>query len=424
MKIISPKYSYVFLMIVVLAATLVRPAPKAQAAAAGTEAINFWNSIMLRSVVTVGQQSPPVSFVYASYVQAAVYNALVAIEGGYQPYKSTLAPKPNASVEAAVATSAHDVLVHYFPAQQSALDADYAGFMASIGDGTAKTEGIQVGTAAAAELIELRQNDGLYPPNFSFTMPTPAPGIWQLPTGANPLSPWLGQMQPFMLDSADQFRPGPPPALSSDEWARDYNETKLYGRSDSPVRTPEQTAIARFWRVPPAVQYNLAYQQIATLKDLSALQTARLMVMGNMVAADAEIACFEAKYLYLFWRPSFAIPLGDTDGNPDTIGDPTWTPLLTTPAHPDYPSSHNCATVSVAEVFAEFLGTQHFNVDIPSTVAGVEPRHFRDANDLTQEIINARVWAGLHFRVADVAGASLGRKVAHWTLKRYFLPAN
>jgi hypothetical protein len=231
-------------------------------------------------------------------------------------------------------------------------------------------------------------------------------------------------MQPFLLESSDQFRPGPPPALSSDEWAIEYNETKVYGRSDSLVRSPEQTAVARFWSVNPILQYNTAYQQIALTRGLSAMQAARLMVMANMVAADAEIACFEAKYVYLFWRPAFAIPLGDTDGNPNTAGDPTWTPLLPTPAQPEYPSSHNCATVSVAEVFAEFFGTQHINVDIPSMVAGVGPRHYTDANDLTKEIIDARVWSGIHFRGSDVVGASLARKVAHWSLKRYFMPTN
>ena len=152
------------------------------------------------------------------------------------------------------------------------------------------------------------------------------------------------------------------------------------------------------------------------------MKTARLMAMGNMVGADALIGCFDGKYHYLFWRPAFAIPQGDTDSNPNTAGDPTFVPLLPTPAHPEYPSAHGCETAAQAEVFAEFLGTQHINIEIPSTVSGIGPRHFSDANDLTKEIINARVWAGIHYRQSVVQGANLGRKVAQWTLSRYFLP--
>ena len=377
---ISTKYVIGFLLIVVLVATITRPAATARAAPAGPEAVIAWNAITLRTVITVGQQPPPPSFVYAAYVQAAVYNAVVAIEGGYQPYKSQLTHQSDASVDTAVATAAHKVLVHYFPLQQAALDTDYSSFMASISDGTAKTEGIDVGNSAADELIALRAGDGLNA-NIGFTMPAPAPGVWQLPAGVNPLVPWMSQLRPFMLESPDQFRPGPPPDLSSNEWVQEYNEMLQYGRRDSTFRTPEQTTIARFWSSVPLVQYDLTFQQIANARGLGALETARLMAMGNMVAADALIGCFDAKYHYLFWRPAFAIPLGDTDGNPNTVGDPTFVPLLATPGHPEYPSSHGCATSAEAEVFAEFLGTQHINVDIPSTVPGIGPRHFADAND-------------------------------------------
>jgi PAP2 superfamily len=387
------------------------------------EALTTWNAIMLRTVITNGQQSPPASFVYGAYVQAAVYNAVVAIEGGYQPYKSNLPRSPSASVEAAVATAAHDVLVHYFPLQQAALDADYAASLAAIDDGAAKNTGIQLGISAADDLIALRAGDGLNA-NIGFTMPSPAPGVWQLPAGVNPLVPWMSKLRPFMLESPEQFRPGPPPDLSSREWVNDYNEVLLYGRRDSLVRTPEQTKIARFWTSAPLFQYNTVFQQIADRRELGAVETARLMAMGNIVGADAEIGCFEAKYHYLFWRPAFAIPQGDLDGNPETVGDPTFVPLLATPPQPDYPSSHGCLTSAVAEVLAMFLGTQQIEVDIVSTVPGIGTRHFTTANELTRDIINARVWGGIHFRTADVVGASLGRKVAHWTLKRYFLPAN
>jgi hypothetical protein len=148
------------------------------------------------------------------------------------------------------------------------------------------------------------------------------------------------------------------------------------------------------------------------------------MAMGNMVNADALIGCFDAKYQYLFWRPAFAIPLGDTDVNPNTAGDPTFVPLLTTPPHPEYPSAHGCGTSAEAEMFTVFFGTQHINVDLPSSIPGIASQHFRDAHDMTRQIINARIWGGLHFRTSMAAGVNLGRKVAHWTLTRYFLPTN
>jgi hypothetical protein len=422
----SLKYIIGLIVVLVIAMTLPHPAAQVKAAPAGPGSVLTWNSIMLRAVVTNGvqpPQPPPASFVYGAYAQAAVYNAVVAIEGGYQPYKSNLAASPGASVDAAVATAAHDVLVHYFPLQQSALDVDYQNSLAAIADSPAKAAGIQVGSQAAAELIALRQGDGLNA-NIGFTMPAPGPGVWQLPAGASPVTPWMSKLKPFMLASSDQFRPGPPPDLTSSKWAKEYNEVKMYGRKDSTVRTPEQTAIALFWSAPPLLQFNLAYQQVVNTKELSAVEAARLMAMGNLVAADSLVACFDAKYHYLFWRPVFAIAQGDTDGNQKTISDTTYAPLLATPGHPEYPSAHGCVTSAQAEVFAEFLDTQNIGVDIPSGLSGVPARHFATANDLKQEIINARVWAGIHYRGSDEAGANVGRKVAHWTLTRYFLPGN
>jgi hypothetical protein len=255
-------------------------------------------------------------------------------------------------------------------------------------------------------------------------MPAPAPGVWQLPAGQTPLIPWASKLRPFLLRSPDQFRPGPPTALTSRTWAADFNEVKAIGRLDSPSRTAEQTDVALFWTAQPIVQYNSVFKQIALQRGLNAVQAARLFAMGNLVGADAEIACFDAKYHYLFWRPQFAIPQGDTDGNPATVGDPTWKPLLGTPAHPEYPSSHSCLTAAVADVLTAFLGTERINIDVTSTVPNLlhPTRHFDRAADLTQELMNARVWGGIHFRDATVNGVALGRQVARWTLRRYFRP--
>lgn len=389
----------------------------------GANAVVNWNAIAVRTAIQVAGQNQPQSSMYLARVQAAVYNAVVAIEGGYEAYKSRLAPRPGASVEAAVALAAHDVLVHDFPAQQGTLDADLAALLAAISDGTAKTAGIEVGQQAAAELIAQRLGDGLEA-NIGFTMPPPGPGVWQLPTGAVPLSPWISKLRPYMLDSPDQFRPGPPSDLSSEEWAVQFEEVKRIGRNNSTERSAEQTDIARFWTTHAQAQYNAAYRQIVGDRGLDVVDAARLMAMGNLVGADALIGCFDAKYHYLFWRPQFAIPQGDTDGNPQTAADSNFVPLLGTPPHPEYPSAHSCYTSAQAEVFIEVLGTQRIELDLTSTAPNVvqRTRHYEYANDLVQEIIDARVWGGIHYRESDVKGASLGRKVAHWALNRYFLP--
>lgn len=425
MKTIKAKYIFGLLMMVVLAITIARPMVSVAAASSGRETLISWNKSTIRTVVTMGGQPPPAAFVYGAYVHAAVYNAVMAIEGGYAPYKSSLAPQPGASVEAAIAAAAYHVLVEYFnsPAQLAALDADYTASLAAIPDGAAKTAGIETGAQAAAEIIQQRMDDGRNA-DIGFTMPAPGPGVWQLPAGVNPLTPWMSKLKPFMLDRQDQFRPDSPPDLGSIQWAEQYNQVLIYGRDSSLARTDEETRIARFWTAHPFTQYNTAFQLLADSRQMDTAQTARLMAMGNMVGADAIIGCWEAKYHYLFWRPQTAITQGDTDGNEQTLGDPAFLPLISTPPHPEYPSGHGCLTSAEIEVFTEVLGTQKIDLVLPSFVSGIEPRHYAMAKDLREEIIDARVWSGIHYQVSDLAGVNLGRKVAQWTLKRYFLPEN
>jgi hypothetical protein len=232
-------------------------------------------------------------------------------------------------------------------------------------------------------------------------------------------------LRPFTLRNPNQFRPGPAPSLTSFKWAINYHEVKKFGGSSSVDRTAEQTDAARFWTMHPAAQYNTTFQQVVRDRGLDAVQTARLLAMGNLIGADALIACFDAKYHYLFWRPAFAVPQGDTDGNPNTIGDPAWTPLAaTTPAHPEYPSAHGCLTAAEAEVFASFFRTYRINLDIASTVPNLtQPtRHYATKWDLMRDVMNARVWAGIHYRISTIVGVSLGSRVAHWALARYFRP--
>jgi PAP2 superfamily len=388
----------------------------------GTTAIVAWNKIALNSVVTVANQSPAAAIVSIGFVQAAVYDAVVAIQGGYQPYHYSLAPRhPDASVEAAVTAAAHDLLAHYFPTQQATFDALLATSLAAVPDGPAKTDGIAIGQASAASLIAFRQGDGLLA-NIGFTMPAPAIGVFQLPAGQVPGAPWLSKFRPFMLQSPDRFRPGPPPALTSPVYAASFNESKYFGGTNSPYRTPEQSDVALFSTSAPIPQFNNMYQSVIASYNLTAVQATRLLAMTNLVGADALVACWDAKYTYLAWRPQFAIPQGDLDGNPFTRDDPTWTPLAPTPSHPEYPSAHGCGSEAQTYALVSFLGTPNINVDITGNAPGLvhATRHYQTASQLINEIGNARVWGGMHFRFSLNPGVRLGQHVAIWTLQRYF----
>ena len=235
-------------------------------------------------------------------------------------------------------------------------------------------------------------------------------------------------MTPFMLDSASQFRSDPPPALSSREWADAFNEVKAYGAVNSTVRTADQTAVAKFWNANVINQYNLAWRDLAGGRSFDLVDTVRLLAMGNMVASDAGIGCFEAKYAYAFWRPITTIRNAGIDGNPLTSADANWSPLLTTPNHPEYPSAHGCLDGAEGEVFAAVLGTNRIDLDFHGSADGTggnfaAVRHFEKVNDLDRQIVDARTWAGLHYRWSTVQGVVLGRKAAHWILRRFFLPA-
>jgi PAP2 superfamily len=385
-------------------------------AAAPPNSVVAWNAIAQGAAITSGKQAPSEATITIAYVQAAVYDATVAIDGSGRPYGPWQRPRRHASVDAAVATAAHDMLVHLLPAQATTLDVDYATALAAIPDGRAKDSGTAVGHLAAAGIIAARQGDG-YQTDIGFTTPPPTPGVWQLPVGQTPLTPWISKMRPFLLASPEQFRPGPPPALTSRAWARELNEVKAVGGATSTVRTPDQTMIARFWTSQAAQQWNTALGQLISNRGFDADQAARLFATVDLISADAAIGCFDAKYHYLFWRPQFAVPLANTDGNPATTADPTWTPLVATPTHPEYPSAHGCVSTAAADALSAFLGTRRIEIDMPSTVAGTDPsRHFDTVDEMITEIRNARVWGGLHYRGSTLVGSRLGDQVARWDL--------
>jgi hypothetical protein len=291
---------------------------------------------------------------YMSYVQAAVYDAATKIGHRYVPYHRFSARAGNASLQAAVIAAAYNTLVFYLGDPGGTLAAKYAASIAALPDDRATARGIAVGQAAAADIEALRANDGRNAPVATpFGAGPLQPGLWVWappPSLQIAQTPWMAVMRPFMLHSTSQFRAPAPPALTSALYTRDFNETKAYGSAASAVRTPAQTAIAYFWNANAINQLNQTLQNAATQHNMDLLDTARLLAAGNMVPADAGMACFDSKYTYQFWRPITAIRNAGIDGNPATTADPAWTPLLTTPNHPEYPSQHGCVTSAVAQV--------------------------------------------------------------------------
>src|SRR6266480_2317983 len=407
-----------------------------------------WNTIAETTVVGSGAFQGE-GYIYMAYAAAAVYDAVVAIEGGFEPYGPPITAPPGASVDCAVIEAAYRTLVNYFPSQAGTLGALYAearsNFGGCTGDGGG---GTAVGLQAANDIIILRTGDGrLTPIGTTSPFPTlpPAPGVWRLtPPFALPQTPWVGNVRRFILQSVDQFLPDPPPSLQSDEWVEAFDQTKAYGALTGSLRSDEQTFIAKFWSANVIRQYNRVGRDIAATRGLSLLDTARLTAMINVVAADAMMSMHHAKYHYLFWRPVTAIngsldatavtndgfgPVpGYDDGNPATAEQAGWRPLLSTPNHPEYPSAHSTLTSAMAEVFRTFLGTSHIDLDIhgfdPAGPAGNlnAVRHFDMPNDLRQEVMNARIWAGLHYHFSCVAGVALGRQVANFDLRHAFQP--
>jgi len=396
-----------------------------------------WNQIAVSTVI-----SPSLSptkfqiegFIYMAYVQAAEYNAVTAISGRYVPYDSSLLAPPGASPRAAVAVAAYTTLAYYFPTLAPSLTSTYTDYLnltlAQLPE-KSKLDGIAVGAAAAEQLIASRFGDGRNAPVTTAFGVAPQPvGTWIFappPSLQSAQTPWAAIMRPFMLKSADQFRAPAPPSITSPEYAAALNETETMGGATSSARTPAQTATALFWNANVVNQYNTVYRTIAANQKLDLVDAVRLFAMGDMVAADAGIACMDSKYHYLLWRPVTAIREAGLDNNPATTPNATWTPLLTTPNHPEYPSAHGCITSAVTKVIESVLKTQTINIDVPGSTGGATTltttQHFNTAQDLLDNVANARVWAGLHYRFSTTAGVTLGGQVADYDLKNNFLPA-
>ena len=392
--------------------------------------VTNWNNIAITaaraSKVAPGSTSGSTTAIYVAYVELAVYNAVNAIDGSFEPYKYSLTAPAGASADAAAIEAAYQTLIRLFPDQKQYLDTQYADPLvgiASIPNSSAKTDGQSVGFVSAITLLTLRANDGRganVPHSFPSTV---SAGVW-IPTPPGflaPATPWAGQMQPFTFDDPGQFLPEPPPDLSSETWADDYNQVKALGAKDSAVRTPEQTEIGLFWTEHTTFQYGRLLRAKAVELNLSLADSARLFAMTYAASADATIGCWNAKYHYSFWRPATSIPNGDLDDNPDTVADPAWKALGTTPNHPEYPSAHACTTGAVADVLKSYFGTPNFQISLDSTATGTT-HNFNSVREWQKEVEFARIYVGFHYHHSMVQGSVLGHKVAQNVVTNYFRP--
>jgi hypothetical protein len=412
---------------------------------ARADAVTDWNLIASNAIVAPppagAGQPPPVSALSFAMVQGAVYDAVNAIDRGHQPYLVQPPSIPTDSKEAATATAAFRVLVGFadlpglFPSQQPTLQPIYDAYIASLPDNPpgSRDAGVTIGEATAEAMLTARQNDGRFGPPP--TLYPPAPGIWRPtpPNFANDPAPWVGNVLPFIVSSVEMLRTDGPNALTSTAYAEDFNEIKEIGSLTSTTRTPDQTDAAIFWQDHLHAFMNRLFRNLVASQGLNIVDSARLFAMENLAAADAAIGCWNDKYYWQFWRPITAIREADTDGNPNTQPDPNWLPLfdpstpvcnppaLVTPPFPDHPSGHACGTSAFVHTLQNFFGTDKIGFSAFSNKS-CTTRSFERFSDALNEVIDARVWAGIHFRTADVQGAVLGRKVAHYLERHYFQP--
>lgn len=401
-------------------APLTAPDAVSMAPLTAPNAVTDW-SARAQVAIAPGRGSGSATYLQA-LVQLAVYDAVVALERGYEPFNVEIAAPRGANLSAAVATAAWRVVRERLPAQAISMDTQYANYLAGIPDGQSKTDGIAVGETSARAMLAARAGDN-FSSNLPYVQAPVGPGVWEPTLPTPPVDYNLQFVIPFTSDSPQSFRPGPPPPLTSRRYAIDVAEVQALGRVDSAVRTPEQLDVAKFWSESAFTLWTRGVRNLALAQGLDELETARLMAMTTLAAADTLISCWEAKYHYSSWRPVQAITRADTDGNPRTIQDPTWAALLNQ-NHPEYPAGHGCYGSSVVTALKKYFGTDEVAISLDSTASGLtSPRHsYQRLSDIVEETVNARVWAGLHFRHTLNVSKKLGKTVATHALHRQFQP--
>jgi hypothetical protein len=401
--------------VVVLVAAIVLAAP----ALARADVVTQWNLNAANALMVSAGQPPQVSVPHMAMVHGAVYDAVNAIDGGHEGYLlSSRLARPSDSKEAAAATAAYRVLVHLVPGQQESLDSLYAASLAGVPDGSAKTRGIAVGEAAAAAMIAARTDDGRFGP-YRFPVGS-TPGAWQpvLPAFANDPFAWLKDVRPFLVRSSSQFRSQGPLRLTSAKYARELAEVKSVGSATSTTRAADQTHAARYWAENPPLTWSRIFRTLSAQQELSPTENARLYAMLYMSGADALITIWADKARFLFWRPITAIREADTDGNPATVADPAWLPLIPTPPYTEHSSGHSGLSSSFVKTLQQFFGTD--KVAWTDTNNAGLTRGFTRFSQAIDEIVDARVWSGIHFRTADEQGDRIGEQVARWRNTHYF----
>jgi len=386
--------------------------------AAGPNPVVRWNSNAQQAIYEVARQAPYVAPRSFAMVHGAVYDAVNAIAGTpYEPYLIAPPARRGDSTEAAVAAASYRVLLSLFPAQAASLDQMYASALAVIPDGRAKSGGIAAGTRAASAMIAARAHDGAFA-DVSWNVST-VPGQWRpTPPTLAADGAWVGGVKPFAIRRGDQFRTSGPPALTSKAYARDLNEITAIGGVTSTVRTADQTSAAIWWHDRRLTEWEIK-RQVADRQGLSTLQAARFFALAEIANADSLIACFNEKKFWNFWRPVTAVREAAADGNPRTSPDPSWMPLLVTPPFPDYTSGHTCSTSTIMATMRAFFGRDDIPFSAYSADAGTT-RSFPSFSAALNEVIEARIWGGVHYRSADVQGARIGTGVAEYVLAHEF----
>jgi hypothetical protein len=385
--------------------------------AASADVITDWNERAEAAGYTAKQGPPPHAAILA-IVHVAMFEAVNSIEPRYKPYRARLPAEPGASRDAAAAAAAHYLLVRIYPDQAKEMDKALQASLASVTDATARANGVRVGEQAAAAMLAERTKDGRGGPDTY--RPHAAPGQY-VPTVLPAASGWPG-VRPFALKTANQFRPAEPYALSSPQWAKDLNEVKRMGAKTGSARTAEQTQIASFWELTGAATYNPIARQLSAAKGLDVPENARLFALVSVATADAFIAVFDAKYAYNYWRPVTAIRNGDRHGNAAIERDAAWEPFIPTPMHPEYPCAHCISAAATASVLQAHFGDAIPTVKLTSSSAPGVTRTFSKLSDYVAEVIDARVYDGVHYRTSGEVGADMGRKIGQFAVQNHLSP--
>ena len=388
----------------------------------GANAVSVWNDVAAKAINAApdgngtGEERQPLYAIDLATVHVAIYDAVVAIARTHKPYAITpRADTRGASSDAAASAAAYGVLKGLFPSRSQIYQVTYDKLLADIPEGAAKIRGIAVGKEVAQGVLALRANDGRNTSLATYVAGT-APGQFR---GSNPLFRSYIHIRPFAISSAAQFRAAGPPAIGSDTYARDFNETKSFGAADSSTRTAQQTEAARFYTDPPPQFWPRNLQQFAR-SNPTLVENARLMAFLWVTHADAMIACFESKYYFNFWRPASAITLADSGPNAAVVADTAWKPVVPTPNHPEYPAAHSCGAGATAEAIRVFYGTSNVSFKFDSAVKDTAVHTFSTTDEFVNEMQLARIHGGMHFRTATTDGALLGSNVARWVAAHHF----